>query len=50
MKIRERYKLNKAAKVGETIVCPSCGTSFLKTNYQSVFCKTNRKTKCKDKY
>jgi len=30
--------------------CPSCNTSFLKTNYQQAFCKTRTGTKCKDKY
>jgi len=38
------------AKVGETIVCPSCGTEHVKKSYQSVFCKTKGKTKCKDNY
>lgn len=38
------------AKVGETIVCPSCGTKHVKKSYQSVFCKTKGKTKCKDNY
>ena len=50
MKIKERYKVNKAAKVGEQITCPSCGTVFTKTNYQQAFCKTKGGTKCKDKY
>ena len=50
MNIKERYKLNKAAKVGEEIVCPSCGHRFIKKSYQQVFCKTKTGTKCKDKY
>lgn len=50
MKIREQYKSNKDAKVGEQCVCPSCGTEFEKTNYQQAFCKSKPKTKCKDKY
>jgi len=50
MKLRDRYKLNKAAKVGDKLVCPSCGTEFEKTNYQQVFCKSKSGTKCKDKY
>ncbi len=50
MKIRERYKLNKLAKVGETCICPSCQTSFVKGNYQQAFCKSKRGTICKDKY
>lgn len=50
MNIRDRYKLNKASKVKESCICPSCGTEFTKTNYQQAFCKSNPKTKCKDKY
>jgi hypothetical protein len=50
MNIKERYNINKKAKVGEICICPSCGTSFKKTNYQQVFCKTKIGTICKDKY
>ncbi len=50
MKIRDRYKLNKDAKVGEELTCPSCGTSFVKSNYQQAFCKSKSGTECKDKY
>ena len=50
MKLRERYKLNKTAKVGDECVCPSCGTKFIKTNYQQAFCKSKGGTICKDKY
>lgn len=50
MKIRERYKLNKEAKVGQEIICPSCNTFFEKTNYQQAFCKSKSGTICKDKY
>ncbi len=50
MKIRERYKINKEAKVGTDCQCPSCGTEFKKTNYQQAFCKSKGGTKCKDKY
>lgn len=49
-KIKAKYELAKAAKVGDTCVCPSCGTSFVKTNYQQAFCKSKSGTKCKDKY
>lgn len=54
--IRNKKKLTEArqkcidAKVGETIVCPSCGTEHVKNSYQTVFCKTKGKTKCKDNY
>ena len=50
MKLKERYKLNKTAKVGDECVCPSCGTKFIKTNYQQAFCKSKGGTICKDKY
>lgn len=50
MKIRERYKLNKEAKVNTECVCPSCQTKFVKTNYQQAFCKSKSGTICKDKY
>ena len=50
MKIRERYKLNKELKVGESCICPSCNTKFTKTNYQQAFCKSKTGTICKDKY
>lgn len=50
MKIRDRYKLNKESKVGSNLICPSCNTTFIKTNYQQCFCKSKPKTQCKDKY
>lgn len=50
MNIRARYKASKSAKVGDTCICPSCGTEFIKENYQQAFCKTKGKTVCKDKY
>lgn len=50
MKIKVIYQTNKAAKVGDTCVCPSCFEEFVKTNYQQVFCKTKKGTRCKDKY
>jgi hypothetical protein len=50
MNIKERYKLNKSLKVGDVCICPSCGSKFIKTNYQQAFCKTKSKTKCKDRY
>ncbi len=49
-KIKEAYNKAKLAKVGDECICPSCGTKFVKTNYQQAFCKTKGKTKCKDKY
>ena len=49
-KLKEKYELSKKAKVGDTCTCPSCNTEFIKENYQQAFCKTKRKTWCKDKY
>ena len=49
-KIKELYESAKSAKVGSLCKCPSCGTEFIKTNYQQAFCKSKRGTKCKDKY
>jgi hypothetical protein len=50
MKMKSRYELNKASKVGDECICPSCGSVFIKTNYQQAFCKTQVGTICKDKY
>lgn len=50
MKLKDRYKVNKAARVGETLVCPSCGTTFVKVQHQQAFCRTKEGTVCKDKY
>ena len=41
-----QYEANKAAKVGETIVCPICHEQFRKKSYQQAFCST----KCKDDF
>lgn len=49
-KLKEQYKANKEAKVGDKCICPSCDTEFEKGNYQQAFCRTKRKTWCKDKY
>jgi len=50
MKLLDRYNLNKASKVNDSCICPSCNTEFTKTNYQQAFCKSKQGTKCKDKY
>lgn len=44
------YKKNKSAKVNEQCICPSCGSKFVKVNYQQAFCKNRKGTQCKDKY
>lgn len=49
-KIKQLYEKNKAAKVGETIICPGCSRKFKKEHYQQKFCKVLGKTVCKDKY
>jgi uncharacterized protein (DUF2225 family) len=48
--LKDLYKKAKAAKVGETIKCPSCHTKFKKTHHQQAFCKTQIGTVCKDYY
>ena len=45
----------KAAKVGHTVNCPVCGTSFVKANKWHLFCSNSRKkkadgTSCADTY
>ncbi len=50
MRLKERYKINKEAKVGDTCICPSCCETFVKEHYQQAFCKTKKGTRCKDKY
>lgn len=50
IKIKQLYEKAKENKVGATCKCPSCGTEFIKTNYQQAFCKSKKGTKCKDKY
>lgn len=44
------YKAAKETKVGQETKCPSCGTKFVKTNYQQAFCKSKGGTICKDNY
>lgn len=41
-----KYDKNKAAKVGEMIVCPVCGNQFKKIQWQQAF----DLPQCKDKY
>lgn len=50
MKHSTTYKINKQSKVGLECTCASCGTKFIKTHYQQVFCKTKGGTICKDLY
>ncbi len=38
------------ASIGSKITCPSCNMVHVKTAYNTVFCKNNNKTKCKDNY
>jgi len=49
-KIKELYEKAKSSKIGTTCKCASCGTEFVKTNYQQAFCKSKKGTVCKDKY
>ena len=50
MKLKQRYQLNKDSKVGESCICPSCGTEFKKVNHQQAFCRTKGGTICKENY
>ena len=45
-KRKEQYNQNKKAKVGEEIICPICGKTFTKKQWQQAFCCGA----CKDKY
>lgn len=42
----KRYDINKSAAVGNEIICPVCGSHFIKKSYQQAFCSTE----CKDRY
>ena len=44
------YQSNKKCSVGAICQCPSCGTSFVKSNYQQAFCKSKGGSVCKDNY
>ena len=46
----KNYNISKKAKIGSICICPSCGTQFIKSNYQQAFCKTKTGTICKDSY
>lgn len=35
---KKQYNANKLAKVGDEIVCPICGTHFVKKQWQQAFC------------
>ena len=45
-KIKERYFANKSAKVKDELVCPICGSKFIKKQYAQAFCCAG----CKDKF
>lgn len=50
------YAKAQAAKVGHTVDCPTCGTTFVKANKWHTFCSNNRKPRqhdggnCSDEY
>ena len=49
------YAQVQAAKVGYTVNCPNCGTTFVKANKWHTFCSNNRKPRadggnCSDDY
>ena len=45
MKLKQKIQINRNTKVGETLVCPICGSEFVKKSYQHVYCSLH----CKDK-
>ena len=45
MKTKQRIKLNKESKVGSNLICPMCGSEFIKKSYQHTYCSLI----CKDK-
>ena len=45
MKVKNRIKLNKESKVGSKLICPMCGSEFIKKSYQHTYCSLT----CKDK-
>lgn len=45
-----RYNFNKGRKVGQQIICPTCGKEHVKKSYQSQFCSNKGKKNCKDRY
>lgn len=47
---KKQYSLNKSSKVGDLLICPSCGDKFTKESYQQAFCKSKGGTVCKDYY
>lgn len=53
-KMRARFLLASTANVGDSIVCPTCGKTHIKTTYNKVFCSNGRTNKgranCKDRY
>ena len=46
--MRKRYYFNKNSIIGTSCICPSCGTVFIKTHYNQIFCRSQSGTKCKD--
>jgi ribosomal protein L37AE/L43A len=45
-KINKQYLYNKEATVGTDLICPICGTSFVKKQYSQAFCCKE----CKNKF
>ena len=48
--MKEQYNINRLAKIGDSLKCPSCNSNFKKLSYNQIFCKTKVKTICKDHY
>lgn len=51
--MEDAYGLSKAARIGETISCPTCKKSFIKKTKDHAFCSNGRSNgagNCKDGY
>jgi len=48
--LKNKYQLSKSANTGDTCICPSCGTEFIKSAKPQAFCKSKKGTVCKDYY
>jgi len=46
----QQRAVNRQAKVGTVIECPTCGRRFTKRSYQQVFCSNKGRDNCKDRF
>ena len=48
--MKEQYEINKAAKIGDELKCPTCGTAFVKPRKRGGAMKVFCTSSCKDKF